>query len=51
MLNIIFRAFCDFTNALWLPFIDNGLTDLSNLPDKMKSYREYLELSLLNHYQ
>ena len=48
MLNIIFRAFFDFTNALWLPFIDNGLTDLiQDILDMISSYQQDLT-SLLN---
>lgn len=43
MINIIFRAFFDFTNALWLPFIDNGITRLiQDILDMISSYQQDL---------
>lgn len=43
MINIIFRAFFEFTNTLWLPFIDNGLTRLlQDILDMISSYQQDL---------
>ena len=43
MINLLFKAFFEFTNRLWLPFIDNGLTHLiQDILDLLSSYQQDL---------